>query len=135
MGGKAAHQKGTAHEFNSDEARAAGRKGGQIVSQNREHMALIGREGGKARGAKRAALNVNSATTPVQTPAAPAPSAPAVTPPTATSNEESRQRAHRFAATAAAGGTRPGSNHLRWCRSRCAGPALSSEGTEPLDSW
>ena len=87
MGGKAAHQKGTAHEFNSDEARAAGRKGGQIVSQNREHMALIGREGGKARGAKRAALNVNSATTPVQTPAAPAPSAPAVTPPTATSNE------------------------------------------------
>ena len=29
-GGKAAHQKGTAHEWTSDEARSAGRKGGQI---------------------------------------------------------------------------------------------------------
>lgn len=28
-GGKAAHQKGTAHQFTSEEARAAGRKGGQ----------------------------------------------------------------------------------------------------------
>lgn len=28
-GGKAAHQKGSAHEFDSEEARAAGRKGGQ----------------------------------------------------------------------------------------------------------
>ena len=28
-GGKAAHQKGTAHEFDSEEAREAGRKGGQ----------------------------------------------------------------------------------------------------------
>jgi len=28
-GGKAAHQKGTAHEFTSEEARAAGKKGGQ----------------------------------------------------------------------------------------------------------
>jgi general stress protein YciG len=27
-GGKAAHQKGTAHEFTSEEARVAGRKGG-----------------------------------------------------------------------------------------------------------
>lgn len=29
QGGKAAHLKGTAHEFSSEEARAAGRKGGQ----------------------------------------------------------------------------------------------------------
>jgi hypothetical protein len=29
-GGRAAHQKGTAHEWTSDEARVAGRKGGQI---------------------------------------------------------------------------------------------------------
>jgi len=29
MGGKAAHQKGTAHEFSSEEAKEAGRKGGQ----------------------------------------------------------------------------------------------------------
>ena len=28
-GGKASHQKGTGHEFTSEEARAAGRKGGQ----------------------------------------------------------------------------------------------------------
>jgi general stress protein YciG len=29
MGGKAAHEKGTAHEFDSESARAAGRKGGK----------------------------------------------------------------------------------------------------------
>ena len=46
-GGKAAHAKGTAHEFTPEEAREAGRKGGLAVSQNREHMAAIGREGGK----------------------------------------------------------------------------------------
>jgi len=28
-GGKASHEKGTAHEFTSEEAREAGRKGGQ----------------------------------------------------------------------------------------------------------
>jgi uncharacterized protein len=49
-GGRAAHAKGTAHEFNSEEARDAGRKGGQAVSRNREHMAAIGRRGGEARG-------------------------------------------------------------------------------------
>src|SRR5260221_7137380 len=46
-GGRTAHAKGTAHEFTSDEAREAGRKGGESVSQDREHMAAIGREGGK----------------------------------------------------------------------------------------
>src|SRR5258708_11490448 len=54
-GGRAAHQKGTAHEFDAGEARAAGRKGGVTVSKNREHMAAIGRRGGEARGANRAA--------------------------------------------------------------------------------
>lgn len=49
-GGKAAHAKGTAHEFDSGEAREAGRKGGMAVSRNREHMAAIGRRGGEARG-------------------------------------------------------------------------------------
>ncbi len=49
-GGRAAHAKGTAHEFDSSEARAAGRKGGEAVSRNREHMAAIGRKGGEARG-------------------------------------------------------------------------------------
>ncbi len=45
-GGRAAHQKGTAHEFSADEARAAGRKGGVSVSRDREHMSRIGRAGG-----------------------------------------------------------------------------------------
>jgi uncharacterized protein len=49
-GGRAAHARGTAHEFTSEEAREAGRKGGEAVSQNREHMAAIGRRGGEARG-------------------------------------------------------------------------------------
>jgi general stress protein YciG len=53
-GGKAAHAKGTAHEFDSGEAREAGRKGGVAVSRNREHMAAIGRRGGEARGHSRA---------------------------------------------------------------------------------
>ncbi|MEB3182511.1 MAG: KGG domain-containing protein [Nostocaceae cyanobacterium] len=52
-GGKAAHEKGTAHEFTSEEAREAGRKGGETTSQNREHMAKIGREGGKRSHANR----------------------------------------------------------------------------------
>ena len=49
-GGRAAHAKGTAHEWTSDEARVAGRKGGEVVSRDRDHMAAIGREGGEARG-------------------------------------------------------------------------------------
>lgn len=48
-GGKAAHDKGTAHEFTSEEAKEAGRKGGIKVSQDREHMAKIGRKGGESR--------------------------------------------------------------------------------------
>lgn len=52
-GGRAAHAKGTAHEFDSGEAREAGRKGGVAVSRNRDHMAMIGRRGGEARGHSR----------------------------------------------------------------------------------
>ncbi len=37
-GGKAAHQKGTAHEWTSDEARSAGRKGGQISRGGRGRL-------------------------------------------------------------------------------------------------
>lgn len=46
-GGKAAHAKGTAHEFTSEEAQEAGRKGGEKTSSDRERMSRIGREGGK----------------------------------------------------------------------------------------
>lgn len=52
-GGRAAHKLGVAHEWNSDEARKAGKKGGQIVSQNREHMSEIGRRGGMSSGGRR----------------------------------------------------------------------------------
>ncbi len=54
-GGKAAHEKGTAHEFTADEARAAGRKGGERVSMDRSHMSRIGRLGGKRSAGRRSA--------------------------------------------------------------------------------
>src|SRR6058998_1535908 len=54
-GGRAAHAKGTAHEFTTDEARVAGRKGGEAVSRDRAHMSAIGREGGHSRGRARQA--------------------------------------------------------------------------------
>ncbi len=52
-GGRAAHEKKTAHQFTTEEAREAGRKGGQRVSQDRSHMAHIGRLGGKSSAARR----------------------------------------------------------------------------------
>jgi general stress protein YciG len=39
-GGKAAHAKGTAHEFDSDEARNAGRKGGQVSRGGRGRLVV-----------------------------------------------------------------------------------------------
>ena len=48
-GGRAAHAKGTAHEWSKEEAKQAGHKGGVVVSRDREHMSMIGREGGEAR--------------------------------------------------------------------------------------
>ncbi len=50
-GARAAHASGNAHEFSPAEARVAGRKGGEAISRNRQHMAAIGREGGHARHA------------------------------------------------------------------------------------
>jgi uncharacterized protein len=44
-GGKAAHQKGTAHEWTSEEARDAGRKGGIASHRRRREMATPGEEG------------------------------------------------------------------------------------------
>jgi general stress protein YciG len=70
-GGRAAHQKGTAHEFTAEEAAAAGRKGGEKVSRNRQHMAEIGRRGGKAahRNAAARAVEAEPASVPEPTPA------------------------------------------------------------------
>lgn len=59
-GGKAAHEKGTAHEFTADEARAAGRKGGERVSADRAHMSRIGRLGGKSSAGRRQATHPSS---------------------------------------------------------------------------
>ncbi len=39
MGGKAAHQKGTAHEWTVEEAREAGRKGGMASQRRRRRQA------------------------------------------------------------------------------------------------
>ena len=63
-GGKAAHAKGTAHEWTADEARRAWSKGGTVVSHDRAHMEAIGRAGGEARGRARqlAAQQAASAT-------------------------------------------------------------------------
>ncbi len=49
QGGRAAQATGRAHRFTSEEGRVAGRKGGDLVSQDRAHMAEIGRMGGRAR--------------------------------------------------------------------------------------
>ena len=46
-GGKAAHQKGTAHEWTSDEARDAGRKGG-LASHKRRREQLMAGSGGSS---------------------------------------------------------------------------------------
>jgi uncharacterized protein len=43
-GGKAAHQKGTAHEWTSDEAREAGRKGG-LASHRKRRERLAAMQG------------------------------------------------------------------------------------------
>ena len=57
QGGKAAHQKGTAHEFDSNEAREAGRKGGMVSGgrrRAREQAAQQSRrEGSEREGSER----------------------------------------------------------------------------------
>lgn len=52
-GGRAAHRTGRAHEFNSQQAREAGRRGGEAVSRDRQHMAEIGARGGHRRHGNR----------------------------------------------------------------------------------
>ncbi len=47
-GGQVAHEKGNAHELSSKEAQEAGKKGGEVTSQDKEHMSEIGRIGGKS---------------------------------------------------------------------------------------
>jgi general stress protein YciG len=49
QGGKAAHQKGTAHEFDSNEAREAGRKGGMVSGGRRRSRDVANTNGEAAR--------------------------------------------------------------------------------------
>jgi uncharacterized protein len=49
-GGKAAHQKGTAHEWTSEEARDAGRKGG-LASHRRRREQMLAAGGGESAAA------------------------------------------------------------------------------------
>jgi general stress protein YciG len=56
-GGQAAHEKGTAHEFTSEEAREAGSKGGKAAHESgnaheftSEEAREAGRKGGESRG-------------------------------------------------------------------------------------
>lgn len=53
QGGKAVHAAGKGHTFTPEEARTAGKKGGETSSRNREHMSRLGKLGGVARAAKR----------------------------------------------------------------------------------
>ena len=48
-GGRAAHEKGTAHEFTSEEAREAGRKGGQARSESNRAGGSRGGSSGTSR--------------------------------------------------------------------------------------
>jgi general stress protein YciG len=53
-GGRAAHEKGTAHEWTSEEARQAGRKGGQVSRGGRGRLDTPGspfETGGERSGA------------------------------------------------------------------------------------
>ncbi|MBX4210494.1 stress-induced protein [Candidatus Parcubacteria bacterium] len=48
-GGRNGHLMGKAHEFTTETAAIAGRKGGATVSKDRNHMIAIGRKGAKVR--------------------------------------------------------------------------------------
>jgi general stress protein YciG len=58
-GGKAAHQKGTAHEWTSEEARDAGRKGG-IASHQRRREQMSGNAREEVRGSEGAGSSAGS---------------------------------------------------------------------------
>lgn len=59
-GGRAAHEKGTAHEFTSEEAREAGRKGGMARSANRRNAMNQGSGSSHASGSNSGSENSSS---------------------------------------------------------------------------
>ncbi len=56
-GGKAAHQKGTAHEWTSEEAREAGRKGGMASHRRKQQEQEPGQSGENNGGDERMIRN------------------------------------------------------------------------------
>jgi general stress protein YciG len=74
-GGKAAHEKGTAHQFTPDEARAAGRRGGQAAhfkgtahKFTSEEARAAGRKGGRS-GRSTSVTGPDTGSTPTPLPA------------------------------------------------------------------
>jgi general stress protein YciG len=59
-GGKAAHQKGTAHEWTSEEAREAGRKGGMASHRRKQEQQQNPEEGSGGSGSESAMGSVNT---------------------------------------------------------------------------
>jgi hypothetical protein len=60
-GGRAAHEKGTAHEWTADEARNAGRKGGQVSRGGRGRL-VVSEEGPLAAGSANGPSTVDTGT-------------------------------------------------------------------------
>jgi general stress protein YciG len=84
-GGKAAHQKGTAHQFTQEEARAAGRKGGQAAhSKGTAHKFTSDEARAAGRKGGRSSRSVPEMTPATSTTPPPAPEAPPETPPEST---------------------------------------------------
>jgi hypothetical protein len=63
-GGRKAHELGKAHRFTSDEASAAGRKGGYgaLTKLGRKHFSKLGRTGGLASAQSRRQKRVDAVT-------------------------------------------------------------------------
>ena len=59
-GGRAAHEKGTAHEWTADEARNAGRKGGQVSRGGRGRLVDAAGRGAARRSARSQAMRRNN---------------------------------------------------------------------------
>ena len=85
-GGKAAHQKGTAHEWTSEEARDAGRKGG-IASHQRRREQMSGDVGSDEARASGSSESMRGSSSESMSPSVPGSSSPS---PSSSSMDSSR---------------------------------------------
>ena len=67
LGGKVAQHNRSAHRFTSETARAAGKRGGEAIAKDREHMRELGRRGGTARAKARKTAQATQTETPADT--------------------------------------------------------------------